>query len=436
MHVSIVTETVTKKNRDLKDIVKIDYKNSNVKPFAILKLPLCMRHVGLGCFALLCLTLAFSNTSQKISTLAPVQEPIALPIATATPDIPKEIHSTIIATTPDVPKEGNTTTATAPITATDSPKIIDNTNQPVNTPHKAQIIEKIEKQKKLPEKKLAFTAGAIRNSLASSGKKAGLDTKVINQMVEIFGGKIDFSTDLRPNDSFRVLYEEKVVNGVKVETGHILAVELINQGETYQAVRYIDKTGHAAYFSPEGNGLNEAFLRSPVDFVSISSGFGPRQHPICHRIKQHRGVDYRAPTGTPVKATANAKVVFSGKKGGYGNAIELQHGARYSTFYAHLSRFAKNIKPGTEVKQGQVIGYVGQTGHATGAHLHYEFRIDGVHRNPLTAVMPKQNSIAPAHRHQFIAHAKAMIKLLNEHQNLKNNKTKMASNYYQQYITR
>lgn len=399
--------------------MRLDYKHSNNTPFAFLNLPLYRRHIGLGGFALLCLLLAFSNVSQKPSTLVHVQEPIVLPI---TPITKEALNTTTAAaTTPDIPKPPAEPKQTVSIT---------------NKTTAIEKIKQIEKPKKTQEKQLAFTAGAIRNSLVSSGKKAGLNHKVINQMVEIFGGKIDFSTDLRPNDSFRVLYEEKVINGKKIETGPILAVEFINQGETYQAVRYTDKTGQSGYFSPEGNGLNEAFLRSPVQFASISSGFGPRHHPVCHRIKKHLGVDYRAPSGTPVLATANAKVVFSGKRGGYGNAIELQHGARYSTFYAHLSRFAKNVRPGVEVKQGQVIGYVGRTGLATGDHLHYEFRIDGVHRNPLTAAMPKQNSIIGAQRHQFIAHAKEMIRLLDVHQNMQNIKTKMASNHYQQYIAR
>jgi murein DD-endopeptidase MepM/ murein hydrolase activator NlpD len=329
----------------------------------------------------------------------------------------------------------DTPQATAP--ETPSPSLPTASVVSVVTEKEAEKLNTAEKTNKKPgEKLLAFGSGPIRNSLVSSGKKAGLDYKVINQMIEIFGGKIDFSTDLRPNDSFRVLYEEKVINGKKTETGHILAVEFVNQGEKYQAVRFTDKAGHSAYFSPDGNGLNEAFLRSPVQFVNISSSFGMRKHPVCHKMRLHKGIDYRAPHGTPVVATANAKVVFAGKKGGYGNAIELQHGARYSTLYAHLSRFAKNIKTGMEVRQGQIIGYVGRTGLATGDHLHYEFRIDGNHRNPLTAAMPKQNSIAPAHRPQFIAHAKAMIRLLDVHQNMKGMKTKMASNDYQRNIAR
>ncbi len=378
--------------------------------------------------AALCMLLAFANARKPMP--APIPAIAESEIKTvATPDLVAQLKET--APAPSEQKPSTPTVPEAPESTLSTPKEKETLK---NSQSSTNAIEK--PTKKSPEKQLAFGGGPIRNSLVSSGKKAGLDYKVINQIIEIFGAKIDFSTDLRPNDSFRVLYEEKVVNGHKTETGPILAVEFVNQGEKYQAVRYTDKTGHSSYFSPDGNGLTEAFLRAPVQFANISSSFGMRKHPVCHKMRLHKGIDYRAPHGTPVIATANAKVVFAGKRGGYGNAIELQHGARYSTFYAHLSRFAKNLKTGTEVKQGQVIGYVGRTGLATGDHLHYEFRIDGIHRNPLTAAMPKQNSIAPAHRPQFIVHAKEMIRLLDVHQSAKGMKTKVASNGYQQNISR
>lgn len=388
-----------------------------------------IRHVGLGGLGILCLILSTSGIFKKAPVLTHTQEPIAIPTTTmaAAELVSENPIQAAQTTTPSI-----THLPATPKPPIAQPEIKQEPSALVDS--KPELTEKsnnIESTKKLVGKQLAFSTGAIRKSLVSSGKKAGLNHKVINQMVEILSAKIDFSTDLRPNDSFRVLYEQKIVNGEPVETGNILAVEFVNQGEKYQAVRYTDKTGHTGYFSPEGYGLNEAFLRSPVDFVHISSSFGPRKHPIYHKMRQHRGIDYRAPHGTPVKATANAKVIFAGTRGGYGNAIELQHGARYSTLYAHLSRFAKNIKPGTEVKQGQIIGYVGRTGAATGDHLHYEFRIDGIHRNPLTAAMPKQNSIAPGQRPQFIAHAKEMIRLLDIHQTLHTSKIKMASNHCQ-----
>lgn len=265
------------------------------------------------------------------------------------------------------------------------------------------------------EKQMAFGKGKIQNSLFGSAKRAGLDPKLINQMVEIFGWNIDFSLDLKPNDTFRVLFEEKYLDGERVETGHILAAEIVNKGKKFQAVRYTDKSGNTGYFSPDGYGMHQAFLRYPLNFTRISSGFGTRNHPILNRMKKHTGVDYSAPHGTPVQATGDAKVIFVGTRGGYGKVVELQHGARYSTLYAHLSKFAKNLKIGTSVKQGQVIGFVGKTGLATGPHLHYEFRIDGIHRNPLTVALPKKSPIPENNKSHFIAHAKEMIRLLDQH---------------------
>jgi murein DD-endopeptidase MepM/ murein hydrolase activator NlpD len=273
-------------------------------------------------------------------------------------------------------------------------------------------------QKQTPiEKKIAFGKGEIHTSLSGAAKRAGLDHNVVAQIVEIFGGNIDFSQDLRENDSFRVLYEQKYINDELVQTGNVLAAEIVNGGKKMQAVRYTDKTGSSGYFAPDGAGLNQAFLRSPVNFASISSGFGARRHPILHKMRQHKGVDYSAPHGAPVQATADAKVIFAGVKSGYGKVIELQHGVRYTTLYAHLSRFAKSLKVGTAVKQGQVIGFVGRTGLATGNHLHYEFRVDGIHRNPLTVALPKSKYIQDNNKRHFLAHAKEMIRLMDVHEN-------------------
>ncbi len=273
------------------------------------------------------------------------------------------------------------------------------------------------------EKKLAFGKGTIHASLSGAARQAGLDNKLISQFVEIFGGNIDFSQDLRQNDSFRVLYEQKYLNAEPVQTGVILAAEIVNKGKKIRAVRYTDKNGKSGYFSPDGQGLTQAFLRSPVNFTRISSGFGSRSHPIYHRMRQHKGVDYAAPRGTPVQATADAKVTFAGIKKGYGKVIELQHSGKYSTLYAHLSGFAKNLKAGKEVKQGEVIGFVGRTGLATGNHLHYEFRIAGVHHNPLTVALPKTKYIPDASKRQFLAHAKEILRSMDDHEN----KVKMAS---------
>ncbi len=267
------------------------------------------------------------------------------------------------------------------------------------------------------EKKLAFSKGEIQNSLFASGRRAGLDHNILAQMVEIFGWNIDFALDLQRNDTFRVLYEEKCnEDGERVKTGAILAAEIVNGGKTHQAVRYTDKTGNTNYFTPDGYGMHQAFLRAPLNFTRISSHFGQRNHPVMHRLREHKGTDYSAPLGTPVQATGDGKVIFMGTRGGYGKVVELQHGSRYSTLYAHLSRFPKGFRAGKEVRQGEVIGYVGRTGLATGHHLHYEFRIDGIHRNPLTVILPKKSPIQESHKHHFMTHAKEMLRLLDIHE--------------------
>jgi len=266
------------------------------------------------------------------------------------------------------------------------------------------------------EKQLAFGKGAIANSLISSGKRAGLDHNIINQMVKIFSWNIDFALDLQPNDTFRVLFEEKLLDGEKVQTGNILAAEIVNDGKKHQAVRYTDTKGITGYFSPDGHGMHQTFLRAPVNFVKISSHFGSRKHPILHRMRQHKGVDYSAPHGTPVQATGDGKVIFVGTRGGYGKTVQLQHGSRYKTLYAHLSGFSRGLRSGAEVKQGQIIGFVGKTGLATGTHLHYEFEADGIVHNPLTVTLPRKNPVAEQQKRHFLAHAKEMLRLLDLHE--------------------
>lgn len=274
-------------------------------------------------------------------------------------------------------------------------------------------------QQQLPvEKKIAFGKGAIQASLISSAKRAGLDNNIVSQMVNIFGGNIDLSLDLHPNDTFKVLFEQNCLpDGERVKTGPILVAEIKNRGKKIQAIRYTDKSGQTAYFSPDGNGLSQAFLRSPVNYTSISSGFGARRHPVYHKMRQHKGVDYVAPRGTPVQSIGDAKVIFVGTRAGYGKVIELAHGSNYTTLYAHLSRFEKKIKVGAEIKKGETIGAVGRTGLATGDHLHFEFRIAGIHRDPLTVALPKSKYIPDAHKRHFLAHAKEMLRLMDVHEN-------------------
>jgi len=229
---------------------------------------------------------------------------------------------------------------------------------------------------------LASAQGAITSTMNEAAKKARLSDELVDQLTQIFSWDIDFVTNLRPGDRFTVVYERGGYNG----QDDIVAAEVTNRGRLYKAVRYIDKDGYANYYTPEGKALQKAFLTTPVDFARISSHFDMhRMHPVLHRIRAHKGVDYAARTGTPVKATGTGVVTFLGRKGGYGQVVILQHGDRYETLYAHLSGFKSALREGSNVRQGEIIGYVGQSGLATGPHLHYEFRVNGIHQNPLTA---------------------------------------------------
>lgn len=237
---------------------------------------------------------------------------------------------------------------------------------------------------------ISSAKATIQSSLFEDGVKAGLSEKIILKLADIFAWDIDFALNLREGDEFTVVYEKLFVDGKEFDTGDILSVEFINQGKAYTAVRFADNQGHTGYYSPEGNSLRKAFLQNPMDFAKISSHFDlHRKHPILNTIRAHKGVDYSASIGTPVKTTGDGKIVFHGVKNGYGNVVEIEHGQKYSTLYAHLSGFKSGHKVGSTVKQGDVIGYVGKTGLATGPHLHYEFRIAGQHVNPVTAKLPR-----------------------------------------------
>jgi len=236
---------------------------------------------------------------------------------------------------------------------------------------------------------IASSKGTIDSSLFEDGKEAGLPEKLILKLADIFAWDIDFALNLRDGDQFTVVYEKLFVDGKEFDTGEILSVEFVNQGKTYTAVRFEDNQGNTGYYTPDGNGLRKAFLQTPMDFAKISSHFDlHRKHPILNTIRAHKGVDYSAAIGTPVKTTGDGKIVFRGVKNGYGNVVEIEHGQKYSTLYAHLSGFKSGQKLGSAIKQGDVIGYVGKTGLATGPHLHYEFRIGGMHVNPVTAKIP------------------------------------------------
>lgn len=236
--------------------------------------------------------------------------------------------------------------------------------------------------------------GTITSSLFAAAQKAGLSNRLVMEMADIFGYDIDFALDLRDGDRFSVVYDQLYKDGKKLKDGDIVAAEFISRGTTYRAMRYVDADGNATYYTPDGNSLRKAFIRTPVAFTRISSGFtNGRLHPILNVIRSHKGVDYAAPIGTPVKATGDGIIKFVGVQHGYGNVVILQHGSQYSTLYGHLSRFRKGLRAGARVRQGQVIAYVGMTGLATGPHLHYEFRINGVHKNPVTVALPRANPL-------------------------------------------
>jgi len=268
------------------------------------------------------------------------------------------------------------------------------------------------------DSQMVYATGVVKDSFQASAKKAGIPSHLITQMTEILASNLDLAKDLHRNDAFHLLFEEQQLNGKKIGKENILAIEFINKGKPLQAIRYEAQKGHFGYFSPEGKGLQQAFLRTPIESARITSHFGNRKHPVLHRIRAHKGVDYAAPTGTPIKAVSDGKVVFVGSKGGYGKSVELKHNAAHSTFYAHMSKFAAQLKSGMTVTKGQVIGYVGRTGLASGPHLHYEFRVNGVHRNPLTVALPKHQTIPEPRKKDFKAHAQQMLATLNEHKTI------------------
>lgn len=261
---------------------------------------------------------------------------------------------------------------------------------------------------------MATAAGTIDASLFVAGQRAGLSNKIIMQLVEIFGWDVDFALDIRAGDRFAVVYEELYKNGEKLKDGNILAAVFTNQGKTTRIVRYQYSDGRSAYFTPEGVSIRKAFLRTPVEYTRISSRFSrSRKHPRLNRFRAHRGVDYAGPRGTPVKAAGDGKVDYIGYKGGYGKTIVLRHGATYTTLYAHMSRYARGLRRGQRVSQGQIIGYIGSTGLSTGPHLHYEFRVRGVHRNPLSVKLPRAAPIEKEYKQDFLVKTRSLIARLN-----------------------
>lgn len=257
----------------------------------------------------------------------------------------------------------------------------------------------------------ANARGTIKSSLFLAGKEAGLTDAMVMELAGIFGWDIDFILDIREDDQFTAIYEEKYVDGEKIGNGNILAAEFVNQGNSYKAVRYEDSSGHAEYYTPEGLSMRKAFLRAPLDFSYVSSKFNPKRfHPILRKVKAHNGVDYRAPKGTPVKAAGDGKVITSAYSKYNGHHVFIQHGQKYVTKYLHFTK--RKVRRGQRVKQGQIIGYVGATGLAEAPHLHYEFLVNGVHRNPRTIKLPDADPINGKEKQQFLAQTSGLVEQL------------------------
>lgn len=274
---------------------------------------------------------------------------------------------------------------------------------------------------KTPDVKLALRSSTIDSSLYKAGAAAGLDDQLIMELAGIFGWDVDFALDIRSGDSFRLLFEEKFLDGERIGVGHILAAEFVNQNTTFKAVRYVDENGKAQYYSPSGKAMQKAFLRAPLDFRRISSNFNPRRlHPVTKTVRPHRGTDYAANQGTPVWASGDGRVIDSGYTSANGNYVVIQHGGEIQTKYLHLHK--RSVKRGDRVRQKQLIGTVGSTGMSTAPHLHYEFLVNGVHRNPRTIIqkLPKAQSIEKAELQRFYAQTQPLLAELEQ-------TTKMAS---------
>jgi murein DD-endopeptidase MepM/ murein hydrolase activator NlpD len=239
------------------------------------------------------------------------------------------------------------------------------------------------------ETRIRTATATIDSSLFQAAEAANISDFVALKLANVFAWDIDFVLDIREGDSFTAVYEQIYQDGKYLHDGEVLAAEFINNGKVYRAVRFATDTGSIGYYTPDGLPMRKAFLRAPVEFTRVSSVFNPhRLHPILNLIRGHMGTDYAAPVGTPVHAAGDGRVSFAGRRGGYGNAVVLAHTSSVSTLYGHMSRFARNVHMGSHVQQGEVIGYVGMTGLATGPHLHYEYLVNGVHKNPQTVQLP------------------------------------------------
>lgn len=255
-----------------------------------------------------------------------------------------------------------------------------------------------------------YVTATVRGSLYSTAKNMNIPAKLIRQMTEIFNWEIDFSKDVRAGDRFTIIYKAFFIENKLVGTGEIIAVSYTNRGKTFSAIRHKNKNGEYEYFTPEGNSLKKAFSRYPLKFSHISSTFSlSRMHPILHRRRPHKGVDLAAPIGTPIRAVGDGKIAIIGRQSGYGNMIKIIHNKTYSTVYAHMLKFQKELVQGDRVKRGQIIGYVGQTGLATGPHCHYEVHINHQPKNPTTVELPRSSPVPARELASFKSTASTLL---------------------------
>lgn len=302
--------------------------------------------------------------------------------------------------------------------------LLDNSGKPVKNlviAREGNALTALETSAQL-ERRIEMRTGEIRSSLFAATDAAQIPDSVATQIVDMFATDIDFASDLRRGDRFNVVYETFWQNGDYVRAGRVLAGEFHNGNNKYQSVWFDEPESKQAggYYSFDGKSLKKAFLKSPLEFSRVSSGFAMRVHPISGRWKQHKGIDFAAPTGTPIRAAGDGVIDFAGTQGGYGNVIVIKHWNKYSTAYAHMSRFANGVRKGTKVSQGEVIGYVGSTGWSTGPHLHYEFRVNNESLDPRQLDIPNAQPLASADLQRFRNVASAMshrLALLNASEN-------------------
>ena len=271
---------------------------------------------------------------------------------------------------------------------------------------------------RVPEIVPVFKNGNIDDSLFMAGQRAQIPVVTIMEMADVFGGVIDFMLDPRAGDDFSILYEEKYLEGEFVGHGDIIGAQFTNQGQKHIAVRYQDQNGDVGFYNPEGESMRKAFLRNPLDVVRISSNFNlNRKHPILNTIRAHKGTDYAAPSGTPVRATSDGEITWAARNGSFGKLVVIKHRGQFETKYAHLNEYAAGIKKGSKVRQGQVIGYVGTTGGSTGPHLHYEFLVNGVHQDWRTIIdkLPKAVAVEPSEMQRFRQHTAALLQQFEKH---------------------